>query len=199
MAISKAVEAKSRVVMCASTGNTSASAAAYSAAAGLKCCVLLPHGSIAMGKMAQTLIHRAEVIAIEGSFDKALEFVREITSKYPVTLVNSANPFRIEGQKTAAFEVVEALGDAPEYHAIPVGNAGNITAYWKGYQEYHRLGKARRLPKMYGFQAAGAAPIVGKRIIREPKTVRPPSRSGTLIPGRRRRRPATSPRVSLRL
>jgi threonine synthase len=171
MAISKALEAGSRIVMCASTGNTSASAAAYSAAAGLKCCVLLPHGSIAMGKMAQTLMHGAEVIAIEGSFDKALEFVREITDKYPVTLVNSANPFRIEGQKTAAFEVVGVMGDAPEYHAIPVGNAGNITAYWKGYKEYHAMGKAKQLPKMVGFQAAGSAPIVEKRIIAEPKTI----------------------------
>jgi threonine synthase len=171
MAISKALEAGSRIVMCASTGNTSASAAAYSAAAGLKCCVLLPHGSIAMGKMAQTLMHGAEVIAIEGSFDKALEFVREITDKYPVTLVNSANPFRIEGQKTAAFEVVGVLGDSPEYHAIPVGNAGNITAYWKGYKEYHSMGKAKQLPKMCGFQAAGSAPIVEKRIIAEPKTI----------------------------
>ena len=171
MAISKACEAKSRIVMCASTGNTSASAAAYSAAAGLKCSVLLPHGSIAMGKMAQTLIHGAVVIAIEGSFDKALEMVREITDKYPVTLVNSANPFRIEGQKTAAFEVVEALGDAPEYHAIPVGNAGNITAYWKGYKEYQGMGRSKGLPKMCGFQAAGSAPIVEKRIISEPKTI----------------------------
>jgi threonine synthase len=171
MAISKALEAGSRVVMCASTGNTSASAAAYSAAGGLKCSVILPHGSIAMGKMAQTLIHGAVVIAIEGNFDKALELVREITDKHPVTLVNSANPFRIEGQKTAAFEVVEALGGAPEYHAIPVGNAGNITAYWKGYKEYQAMGKAQGLPKMCGFQAVGAAPIVEKRVIAEPKTI----------------------------
>jgi threonine synthase len=171
MAISKALEEKSKLVMCASTGNTSASAAAYSASAGLKCGVVLPHGSIALGKMAQTLIHGAEVIAIEGSFDKALELVREITTKYPVTLVNSANPYRIEGQKTAAFEVVDTLGDAPEYHAIPVGNAGNITAYWKGYKEYKALGKSKQLPKMCGFQAAGSAPIVEKKIIAEPKTV----------------------------
>jgi threonine synthase len=171
MAISKAVEEKSKIVMCASTGNTSASAAAYAAAAGLKCCVILPHGAIALGKIAQTLIHGAEVIAIEGNFDKALDLVREITTKYPVTLVNSANPYRIEGQKTAAFEIVDTLGDAPEYHAIPVGNAGNITAYWKGYKEYQRKGIAKQLPKMCGFQAAGSAPIVEKRIIEDPKTI----------------------------
>lgn len=171
MAISKALEEKSKIVMCASTGNTSASAAAYAASAGLKCCVLLPHGAIALGKIAQTLVHGAEVIAIEGNFDKALDLVREITTKYPVTLVNSANPYRIEGQKTAAFEVVDALGDAPEYHAIPVGNAGNITAYWKGYKEYQRKGLAQQLPKMCGFQAAGSAPIVEKKIIEDPKTI----------------------------
>ena len=171
MAISKAVEEKSKIVMCASTGNTSASAAAYAASAGLKCYVVLPHGAIALGKIAQTLIHGAEVIAIEGNFDQALTLVRDITTKYPVALVNSANPYRIEGQKTAAFEIVDTIGDAPEYHAIPVGNAGNITAYWKGYKEYHRKGIAKQLPKMCGFQAAGSAPIVEKKIIEDPKTI----------------------------
>jgi threonine synthase len=171
MAISKAVEAGSVSVMCASTGNTSASAAAYSAYAGLKCYVLLPHGSIALGKMAQTMIHGAQVLAIEGNFDKALELVKDITDKHPVALVNSANPFRIEGQKTAAFEIVDTLGDAPDYHAIPVGNAGNITAYWKGYKEYRNKGVSTQLPRMCGFQAAGSAPIVEKKIVKEPQTV----------------------------
>jgi len=171
MAISKAVEAGSVSVMCASTGNTSASAAAYSAYAGLKCYVLLPHGSIALGKMAQTMIHGAQVLAIEGSFDKALEMVKDITDKYPVALVNSANPFRIEGQKSAAFEIVDTLGEAPDYHAIPVGNAGNITAYWKGYKEYRNKGLSTQLPRMCGFQAAGSAPIVEKKVITDPKTV----------------------------
>ncbi len=171
MAISKAIEEGSRAVMCASTGNTSASAAAYSARAGIDCVVLLPKGAIAMGKLAQALMHGARVIAIEGNFDDALRLVREITDKYPVTLVNSINPYRIEGQKTAAFEICDTLGDAPLYHAIPVGNAGNITAYWKGYREYYQSGKATRLPKMIGFQAAGAAPIVEGRPVEKPETI----------------------------
>lgn len=171
MAISKAMEKGCRFVMCASTGNTSASAAAYAARAGLECFVLIPDGNIAMGKLAQAMIHKARVMAIKGNFDQALNLVKEITAKYPVELVNSLNPFRIEGQKTAAFEICDFLGDAPEFHAIPVGNAGNITAYWKGYKEYRSAGKSKTLPKMLGFQAAGAAPIVHDRIIEHPQTV----------------------------
>ena len=171
MAISKACEKGAKIVMCASTGNTSASAAAYSARAGIKCVVLIPNGNIAMGKLAQAMIHQAQVIAIEGNFDDALNLVKDITDQYPVELVNSLNPFRIEGQKTAAFEICDFLGDAPEFHAIPVGNAGNITAYWKGYNEYRSAGKSRTLPKMLGFQAAGSAPIVHNRIIENPETI----------------------------
>ena len=171
MAISKAREKGAEIVMCASTGNTSASAAAYAARAGIKCVVLIPNGNIAMGKLAQAMIHQAQVIAIEGNFDDALNLVKEITAQYPVELVNSLNPFRIEGQKTAAFEICDFLGDAPEFHAIPVGNAGNITAYWKGYKEYRSVGKSKTLPKMLGFQAAGSAPIVHNRIIENPETI----------------------------
>ena len=171
MAISKACEKGSQIVMCASTGNTSASAAAYAARAGIRCVVLIPNGNIALGKLAQAMIHQAQVIAIEGNFDDALTLVKEITSNYPVELVNSLNPFRIEGQKTAAFEICDFLGDAPEFHAIPVGNAGNITAYWKGYKEYRTAGKSKSLPKMLGFQAAGSAPIVHNRIIDNPETI----------------------------
>lgn len=171
MAISKAKEAGSQVVMCASTGNTSASAAAYAARAGMKCIVLIPDGNIALGKLSQAMIHGATVIAIKGNFDEALELVKKVTSQYPVTLVNSLNPFRIEGQKTGAFEVCDALNDAPDFHAIPVGNAGNITAYWKGYKEYRQAGKATKLPKMLGFQAAGSAPIVLGKPIEKPETL----------------------------
>jgi threonine synthase len=171
VAMSKAAEDGAKVVVCASTGNTSAAAAAYAAHAGISCAVFLPHGSIALGKMAQSLIYGAKVIAIEGSFDKALTLTRELADKYPVTMVNSNNPYRIEGQKTAAFEIVDTIGDAPEYHAIPVGNAGNITAYWKGYKEYYQKGTAKQLPRMCGFQAAGSAPIVEKRIIEDPHTI----------------------------
>jgi threonine synthase len=171
MAISKACEKGAEIVMCASTGNTSASAAAYAARAGIKCVVLIPNGNIAMGKLAQAMIHQAQVIAIEGNFDDALNLAKEITAQYPVELVNSLNPFRIEGQKTAAFEICDFLGDAPEFHAIPVGNAGNITAYWKGYKEYRSVGKSKTLPKMLGFQAAGSAPIVYNRIIKNPETI----------------------------
>ena len=171
MAISKAREKGAEIVMCASTGNTSASAAAYAARAGIKCVVLIPNGNIAMGKLAQAMIHQAQVIAIEGNFDDALNLAKEITAQYPVELVNSLNPFRIEGQKTAAFEICDFLGDAPEFHAIPVGNAGNITAYWKGYKEYRSVGKSKTLPKMLGFQAAGSAPIVHNRIIENPETI----------------------------
>lgn len=172
MAISKAKEKGAKIVMCASTGNTSASAAAYAAAAGsMKCVVLIPEGNIALGKLAQAMVHQAQVIAIQGNFDEALTIVRQITENYPVELVNSINPYRIEGQKTAAFEICDCLGDAPEYHAIPVGNAGNITAYWKGYQEYKKGGKSRQLPKMLGFQAEGAAPIVLGKIVEKPQTI----------------------------
>ena len=171
MAISKAVEEGSRAVACASTGNTSASAAAYAVRAGIKCIVVIPEGAIALGKLAQALIHGAKVIAVRGNFDQALEIVCQLTDKYPVTLVNSINPYRIEGQKTGAFEICDRLGHAPCYHALPVGNAGNITAYWKGYKEYRQKGKTDSLPKMLGFQAAGSAPIVEKRVIKDPKTI----------------------------
>ncbi|MCK4401848.1 threonine synthase [bacterium] len=172
MAISKALENGAEAVMCASTGNTSASAAAYSARAGLNCIVLIPEGAIAMGKLSQALIHGAKVIAVKGNFDDALKLVREITDNYPITLVNSINPYRIEGQKTGAFEICDQLeGKAPNFHAIPVGNAGNITAYWMGYKEYKEAGKVGNLPKMLGFQAAGAAPIVKGEIVHNPETI----------------------------
>ena len=172
VAVSKAVEEGSKAVMCASTGNTSASAAAYAARAKIKCIVLLPEGAIALGKLAQALIHGAQVIAIKGNFDDALELVRNITDEYPITLVNSINPYRIEGQKTAAFEICDSLdGIAPDYHVIPVGNAGNITAYWKGYKEYKEKRMIDSLPKMVGFQAEGAAPIVKGHIIKRPTTI----------------------------
>ena len=172
MAISQAKEEGAKVVMCASTGNTSAAAAAYAARSGsMKCVVIIPDGNIALGKLAQAMIHRAQVIPIRGNFDDALNIVKEITSNYPVELVNSINPFRIEGQKTAAFEICDDLGDAPEFHAIPVGNAGNITAYWKGYKEYHEHKKSTQLPRMLGFQAAGAAPIVLGEPVKNPETI----------------------------
>ncbi|HOX10189.1 MAG TPA: threonine synthase [Candidatus Omnitrophota bacterium] len=171
MAVSKAMEEGSKAIMCASTGNTSASAAAYAARAGIKCIVLIPNGKIAIGKLAQALIYGAEVLAVDGNFDEALNLVRQITNDYPITLVNSLNPYRIEGQKTAAFEICEALEDNPDFHFIPVGNAGNITAYWKGYKEYKEYGKIKELPKMMGFQAEGAAPIVRGHIIEKPETV----------------------------
>ena len=171
LAVSKAVEEGKKAVICASTGNTSASAAAYAARAGIKCVVLIPKGSIALGKLAQALIHGAQVIAVQGNFDDCLELVKEITEKYDLTLVNSLNPYRIEGQKSGAFEICDALGDAPDYHAIPVGNAGNITAYWKGYKEYKEKGKINKLPKMIGFQAEGASPIVQGKIVEDPKTI----------------------------
>jgi threonine synthase len=171
MAISKACEDGSKAVMCASTGNTSASAAAYAARAGIKCIVLIPSGAIALGKLSQALIHGAEVLAVEGNFDDALDLAKEITSKYPVTLVNSLNPYRIEGQKTASFEICDALGDAPDFQIMPVGNAGNITAYWKGYKEYQGKGVSKKLPKMLGFQAEGAAPIVRGSPVKNPETI----------------------------
>ena len=171
MAVSKAKEAGSDAIICASTGNTSASAAAYGARAGMKTFVLIPDGYIALGKLSQAMMYGADIIAIQGNFDKALEMVREISDKYPITLVNSVNPYRIEGQKTGAFEICEALGQAPDYHFIPVGNAGNITAYWKGYKEWHKLGKIKELPKMMGFEAEGAAAIVKGERIMNPETV----------------------------
>ena len=170
MAVTKAKESGSGAIICASTGNTSASAAAYGAKAGLKTYVLIPDGYIALGKLSQAMMYGAEIIAIQGNFDRALEVVREISDKYPITLVNSVNPYRIEGQKTGAFEICEALGQAPDYHFIPVGNAGNITAYWKGYKEWHKLGKIPALPKMMGFEAEGAAAIVKERIM-NPETI----------------------------
>lgn len=171
LAISKACEAGSKAVMCASTGNTSASAAAYAAKSGIKCIVLIPKGAIALGKLSQALIHGAVVLAVEGNFDDALNLVREITRTHPITLVNSLNPYRIEGQKTAGFEVCDSLGDAPDFQVMPVGNAGNITAYWKGYKEYRKLKKSLTLPRMLGFQAAGSAPIVRGRPIKNPRTL----------------------------
>ena len=171
LAISKACEERAQAVMCASTGNTSASAAAYAACAGVKCIVLIPRGAIALGKLSQALIHGAEVIAVNGNFDDALDLVREITSRYPITLVNSLNPYRIEGQKTGSFEICDYLGEAPDFQVMPVGNAGNITAYWKGYKEYHQKKIIKRLPKMLGFQAEGAAPIVRGHPIENPETI----------------------------
>nr|WP_207732120.1 threonine synthase [Heliobacterium chlorum] len=171
MAVAKAVEEGSQAIMCASTGNTSAAAAAYAARCGIKCIVLIPEGKIALGKLAQALIYGAKVIAIEGNFDEALRIVRDICAKHPVTLVNSVNPYRIEGQKTAAFEVCQQLGDVPDYLAIPVGNAGNITAYWKGFVEWKQAGKVDKTPKMIGFEAEGAAAIVFDRVIEKPETV----------------------------
>jgi len=171
LAISKAVEEGATAVICASTGNTSASAAAYSARARLGAIVIIPDGQIAMGKLAQAMIHGAMVIQIEGNFDDALRIVKQLVEKHPFALVNSINRFRIEGQKTAAFEVCDQLGGAPVYHALPVGNAGNITAYWKGYREYHAKGKISTLPKMLGFQAAGAAPIVRGQRVENPETI----------------------------
>lgn len=171
MAISKAVEVGSKAVICASTGNTSASMAAYSAKAGIKSFLLVPDGYVALGKLSQAMIHGAEVIKIKGNFDKALELVIEISDKHPVTLVNSVNPYRIEGQKTAAFEVSAQLGNAPDILCIPVGNAGNITAYWKGFKEYKEKSHIKNLPRMFGFQAEGAAPIVRKHKVDNPQTV----------------------------
>lgn len=171
MAISKALEDKAEAVICASTGNTSAAAAAYAARASLRCVVLLPAGKIARGKLVQAFIYGARVVAVEGNFDDALHLVREIGKERHIAIVNSINPHRIEGQKTAAFEVADALGDAPDLHLMPVGNAGNITAYWKGYKEYLREGRTTRLPRLIGFQAEGAAPVYHNRRIDNPETV----------------------------
>jgi len=171
MAITKAKEDGAKMVICASTGNTSAAAAAYAAKAGMACCVIIPEGKIALGKLAQSMMYGAIVLQIKGNFDDALKMVIDICKDSPITLVNSVNPYRIEGQKTGAFEIIEDLGDAPDYHFIPVGNAGNITAYWKGYTEYFDLKKATKKPKMMGFQAEGAAPIVHGYPIENPETI----------------------------
>ncbi len=171
IAVSKGAEEGATAVICASTGNTSAAAAAYASRAGMRCIVIIPKGKIAAGKLAQALTHGARVLAVDGNFDQALDLVRRIVENYPVQLVNSINPYRIEGQKTGAFEIVDALGEAPDYLCIPVGNAGNITAYWKGFREYHDAGKCSSLPRMTGFQAAGAAPLVEGHPVEEPETI----------------------------
>ena len=171
MAITKALAKGAKTVVCGSTGNTSASAAAYAAKAGMDCVVLVPEGKVAMGKLAQAIVYGARVFQIRGNFDQALDLARELTQHLPITIVNSINPDRIEGQKTGAFEVVDVLGKAPDILSIPVGNAGNITAYWRGFTEYHFAGNAKTLPKMWGFQAAGAAPIVLGHPVANPETI----------------------------
>jgi threonine synthase len=171
MAVSKAREEGAKAIICASTGNTSAAAAAYAAKAGMKAYVLIPDGAVALGKLSQAIMHGALVLQVKGNFDEALDLVKEIARNYPVKMVNSINPFRIEGQKTGAFEVCEHLGYAPTYHFLPVGNAGNITAYWKGYKEYEKKGIISNLPKMMGFQAEGSAPIVLGHPVADPKTI----------------------------
>ena len=171
MAITKALEEGSKAVICASTGNTSASAAAYAARAGITCAVLVPQGKIAMGKLAQALVHGAQLLQVQGNFDDCLALASKLAIDYPVSLVNSVNQFRIEGQKTASFEIVDALGDAPDIHCLPVGNAGNITAYWQGYREYAADGIASGTPRMWGFQAAGSAPFVIGRVVENPSTI----------------------------
>jgi threonine synthase len=171
VAVSKAVEQGAKAIICASTGNTSASAAAYAARAGLTCAVLVPQGKIALGKLAQALVHGAKLLQVTGNFDDCLALAAKLSQDYPVALVNSVNEHRLEGQKTASFEIVSALGDAPDIHCLPVGNAGNITAYWMGYREEHEAGNATRRPKMYGFQASGAAPIVSGKVVTEPSTI----------------------------
>ncbi len=181
MAISKAKENGCEAVICASTGNTSASAAAYARRAGMRAFVLIPDGYVAQGKLAQALVYGAEVLAIKGNFDKALEIVREIAERYPVTLVNSTNPFRLEGQKTAAFEIIEALGNAPDWICIPMGNAGNISAYWMGFEAYFKAGISKQLPKMLGFQAIGSAPLVLNTTVKEPKTIATAIRIGNPV------------------
>ena len=171
LAVSKAVEAGNKAIICASTGNTSASAAAYAARAGMTCAVLVPQGKIALGKLAQALVHGAKLLQVSGNFDDCLSLAAKLAQDHPVALVNSVNIDRLHGQKTAAFEIVEALGDAPDIHCLPVGNAGNISAYWMGYSEEKAAGTTTRAPKMYGFQAAGAAPIVTGQVVPEPSTI----------------------------
>ena len=171
LAVAKAMESGSKSIVCASTGNTSASAAAYGARCGLKTVVLIPKGNVASGKLSQAVVHGAQIIVIDGNFDDALKLVKEISQSYPISLVNSLNPYRLEGQKTAAFEVVDHLGEAPDYLFIPVGNAGNISAYWKGFKEYKNLGKSLKLPQLMGFQAEGSAPIVRGDVVSNPETI----------------------------
>ncbi|CAM3139012.1 threonine synthase [Stackebrandtia soli] len=171
VAVSKAVESGAKAVICASTGNTSASAAAYAARAGITCAVLVPRGKIALGKLAQALVHGAKLLQVDGNFDDCLALASKLALDYPVSLVNSVNPDRLQGQKTAAFEIVEALGDAPDVHCLPVGNAGNITAYWMGYMEDAEAGNATRRPRMFGVQASGSAPIVDGRVVEHPQTI----------------------------
>jgi threonine synthase len=171
VAVAKAIEQGSHAIICASTGNTSASAAAYAAYRNLTAIIIIPEGKISLGKLAQAIAYGAKIIQIDGNFDQALQIVLKVTETHPVTLVNSVNPFRIEGQKTAAFEIVDFLGDAPDYLFIPVGNAGNITAYWKGFVEYQKMGKSGQRPKMMGFQAEGAAPIVRGHVVEQPQTI----------------------------
>ena len=186
VAVAKALEEGATAVMCASTGNTSASAAAYAARYGLRCYVIVPRGNIAQGKLAQAIVHGARILSVDGSFDDALTLAQQITKRRPITLVNSVNPHRIAGQKTAALEIVDALGDAPDLHCIPVGNAGNITAYWAGYREYYQAEEASRTPRMFGFQAAGAAPLVQGRTGGTPgdRRDRHPDRQACLLGGR---------------
>ena len=194
MAISKAAEKEVQAVICASTGNTSASAAAYATAAGMRCAVLVPDGKIAMGKLSQAIAHGATLLQVDGNFDDCLTLARKLAEAYPVELVNSVNPARIEGQKTAAFEVVDFLGDAPDVHCLPVGNAGNITAYWLGYREYtDRTAPATRRPRMWGFQAAGSAPIVLGHPVDHPDTIATAIRIGNPASWRQARRPGTTP------
>ena len=181
MAISKAKEAGSEAVICASTGNTSAAAAAYARRGGMRAFVLIPDGYVAQGKLAQALLYGAEVLAVKGNFDRALAIVREVADQYPVTLVNSLNPYRLQGQKTAAFEVVDALGEAPDWLCIPVGNAGNISAYWMGFNEYKAAGHSRKLPRMMGFQAAGSAPLVLGHTVEQPDTIATAIRIGNPV------------------
>lgn len=171
MAMSKAKQSGAKAVICASTGNTSASAAAYAARGGLTCAVLVPAGKIAMGKMAQAIMHGAQLLEVDGNFDDCLNLAEKLTQDYPVALVNSINPDRIEGQKTASFEIIDNLGDAPDIHCLPVGNAGNITAYWKGYREYAEAGRSTKTPRMFGFQAAGSAPLVLGHVVENPETI----------------------------
>src|SRR5258706_2646457 len=171
VAVTKGVEEGARAISCASTGNTSASAAAYAARAGIACFVLIPEGKIALGKVGQAMVHGAVVLQIEANFDAGMQLVKQTAERAPVTIVNSINPYRLQGQKTAAFEIVDALGAAPDYHCLPVGNAGNISAYWMGYSEYHASGVAARRPRMVGYQASGAAPFLLGRMIDDPETI----------------------------
>ena len=181
MAISKAKEAGTEAVICASTGNTSASAAAYASKGGMRAFVIIPDGYVAQGKLAQALVYGAEILAIKGNFDKALDIVRELSDKYPITLVNSVNPYRLQGQKTAAFEIIENLGNAPDWLCIPMGNAGNISAYWMGFQEYFKANKSKQLPRMMGFQASGSAPLVEGKTIHDPETIATAIRIGNPV------------------